>query len=56
MLLQIHDELLFEVPQDEVRTFAAWAKSVMESALELSVPLIVDVKVGPNWQDMEGLA
>ncbi|MBI5241790.1 MAG: DNA polymerase I [Elusimicrobia bacterium] len=55
MLLQIHDELLFEVPRAASRAFAAWAKKTMEGAAELSVPLVVDVKAGENWQDMEAL-
>jgi DNA polymerase-1 len=55
MLLQIHDELLFEVPREHAGRFAAWAKKTMEAAAELGVPLVVDVKAGPNWQDMEKL-
>ncbi len=53
MLLQIHDELLFELPAAEVKEFAHWVKGIMERAATLSVPLVVDVKSGPNWQDME---
>ena len=49
MLLQVHDELLFEAPDDEVPTLEALAVEVMESALELSVPLKVDVKAGEDW-------
>jgi len=49
MLLQVHDELLFEAPDDEVGTLEALAVEVMESALELSVPLKVDVKAGEDW-------
>jgi DNA polymerase-1 len=55
MLLQIHDELLFEVPRDQAGRFAAWAKETMEKAAKLSVPLVADVKAGANWQDMEAL-
>jgi len=55
MLLQIHDELLFEVPKTDVFKFAAWAKKTMEGAVTLKVPLVVDVKAGPNWQDMEAI-
>jgi DNA polymerase-1 len=51
MLLQVHDELLFEVPEDEVAALEALAVEVMESALELTVPLRVDVKVGANWDE-----
>ncbi|MBI4375555.1 MAG: DNA polymerase I [Elusimicrobia bacterium] len=53
MLLQIHDELLFEVPRAELEEFAGWARKTMEQAVALSVPLVVDVKAGANWQDME---
>ncbi len=52
MLLQVHDELIFEVPRDEVEEMSGLAREVMASALELSVPLKVDVKMGPNWGDM----
>ena len=53
MLLQVHDELIFEVPKaegDEMRKLAA---ELMSSAIELSVPLKVDVKAGPNWGEMK---
>jgi DNA polymerase-1 len=53
MLLQVHDELVFEVDADEVPAFGKWARGVMEGAVKLQVPLVVDVKAGPNWQDME---
>ncbi|MHB2025470.1 MAG: DNA polymerase I [Elusimicrobiota bacterium] len=53
MILQIHDELLFEVPRAAARSFAARVKKIMEGAASLRVPLRVDVKIGPNWQDME---
>ena len=56
MLLQIHDELLFEVPAGEVKEFCPWVKKTMEGAAKLSVPLVVDVKTGANWQDMEKVA
>lgn len=51
LLLQVHDELVFELPTGDV---AAWAKKIvplMESALKVSVPLVVNVKAGQNWQD-----
>ncbi len=53
MLLQVHDELVFEVPREDVDAVAAKVKEVMEGAAELSVPLEVDAKIGPNWRDME---
>ena len=49
MLLQVHDELLFEVPAEEVERLQALAIEVMESAIALDVPLRVDVKVGDDW-------
>ena len=55
MLLQVHDELLFECPEDEVETLTAVAKSVMEGACEpvvtLDVPLVADSGVGDNWME-----
>jgi DNA polymerase I len=51
MLLQVHDELVFEVPRDEVDTMRELVKRNMESAIELRVPLVVDVGVGANWRD-----
>jgi DNA polymerase-1 len=56
MLLQIHDELLFETPKSEVAAFSKWVKKAMETAVKLNVPIVVDVKAGPNWQDMEKIA
>jgi DNA polymerase-1 len=52
MILQIHDELLFEVPDREAEKFAENLKEVMENVYKLSVPLIVDVKVGDNWGEV----
>ena len=49
MLLQVHDELLFEAPPDEVTRLEALAREVMESAMTLDVPLKVDVKVRNDW-------
>ena len=53
MLLQIHDELVFEVPADEVDRLAALVTEEMASVEQLTVPLKVDVKVGDNWADCE---
>jgi DNA polymerase-1 len=53
MLLQVHDELLFEVPANELEELKALAKKTMSQAVELSVPLKVDLKVGKNWGEME---
>jgi DNA polymerase-1 len=53
LLLQIHDELVFEVPGDEIERLAALVREEMESVERLSVPLKVDIKVGDNWADCE---
>ncbi|ACU07179.1 DNA polymerase I [Flavobacteriaceae bacterium 3519-10] len=49
MLLQVHDELLFEAPQEEVEMVMKLIKTEMESAFETKVPLLVEVGVGDNW-------
>jgi len=49
MVLQIHDELLFEVPEPQAEKFAKDIKAEMESVYKLSVPLTADVKIGDNW-------
>jgi DNA polymerase I len=49
MLLQVHDELLFEAPEAEVARLESLARQVMESAMALDVPLKVDVKTGVDW-------
>lgn len=49
MLLQVHDELVFEAPEDEVERVRPLVKGLMEGAAALSVPLVVDVGVGKNW-------
>ncbi|MEM9352845.1 MAG: DNA polymerase I [Planctomycetota bacterium] len=53
MLLQIHDELVFEAPADSIGGLAAVVVAEMESAAELDVPLQVDVKTGDTWDDCE---
>ena len=55
LLLSVHDELLFEVPRGDVEPLAALVRETMEGALPLSVPLIVDVKVGDDWESMTPL-
>jgi len=55
MILQVHDELLFEVPEGQISTMAPEVKRLMEQAFPLKVPLRVDLKAGPNWRDMEPL-
>lgn len=51
MILQVHDELVFEAPENNIQTMVEKIKSIMESAATLSVPLIVDVGVGDNWDE-----
>jgi DNA polymerase-1 len=52
MLLQVHDELLFESPPEEVATVETLAREIMEAALPLSVPIVVDVKSGRDWSEV----
>jgi DNA polymerase-1 len=53
MLLQVHDELVFEVTDEEVDTVKRLVTDRMENVYQLKVPLKVDVGVGPNWRDLE---
>jgi DNA polymerase-1 len=53
MILQVHDELLFEAPEKEVPRLTEVVKEVMQGVHEMRVPLVVDTKVGPNWRDMK---
>jgi len=55
LLLSVHDELLFETPREEVEALAAIVRREMEGALPLTVPLVVDVKVGDDWESMTPL-
>jgi DNA polymerase-1 len=49
MLLQVHDELVFEAPPDEVQTLSELVRQQMENVTPLRVPLVVDIGTGPNW-------
>ena len=51
LLLTVHDELVFEVPESSLAEFTPWVKNEMESAYALQVPLVVDVHTGPSWGD-----
>jgi DNA polymerase-1 len=51
MLLQVHDELVFESPPGEVDAVKKMVKSEMEQVYALAVPLIVDTGIGENWRD-----
>jgi DNA polymerase-1 len=53
LLLQLHDELVLEAPEDEVAEAVELAREVMSSAFELRVPLKVEVEVGQNWLEMD---
>jgi len=53
MLLQVHDELVFEIPEGELETMRQLVPEVMSTALKLSVPVKVDTKMGNNWGEME---
>jgi len=52
MILQVHDDLVFEVRADELNQVALLVKKCMENAYQLKVPLVATVKIGLNWYDM----
>ncbi|MBT9134100.1 MAG: DNA polymerase I [Firmicutes bacterium] len=52
MILQVHDELIFETTTEELRPLALMVQDIMENALHLTVPLVVDIKVGSNWYNV----
>lgn len=54
MLLQVHDELVFESPPEEIEPLKTLVRDQMENATKLSVPLVVDVGVGKNWLETKG--
>ena len=56
MLLQVHDELVFETPKDDITKTAAAIKEIMENVHKLKVPIVVDLKVGSNWGEMTPVA
>jgi DNA polymerase-1 len=53
MILQVHDELLFEAPEAELDRLQELVREGMEQAHPLDVPLVVEIKSGPNWRDMK---
>ncbi|MCA9022900.1 MAG: DNA polymerase I, partial [Planctomycetaceae bacterium] len=55
LLMQIHDELVFEVPLTELDTLGLIVREEMESAMDLDVPLIVDISSGLNWLEQNPL-
>ncbi len=54
MTIQVHDELVLEVPEGDIAAVSEIVRSEMEGAIELDVPLVVDIGVGPNWMDAKG--
>jgi len=56
MILQVHDELLFEVPPEEVAVMSELLRDRMERVVSLDVPLVVDLKAGPNWYEMQAVS
>jgi len=55
LALQVHDELIFDVPEDEASRVGALVRDAMEHAMALDVPIVVDFKVGPNWEQVEAV-
>jgi DNA polymerase-1 len=51
MIMQVHDELILEVPENELEEVTTGLLSGMENAAELKVPLVVDIGVGNNWEE-----
>jgi DNA polymerase-1 len=52
MILQVHDELIFEVPAEEKEEVAALVREGMEGVVKLRVPMVADLGFGPNWRDL----
>ncbi|MBI3895756.1 MAG: DNA polymerase I, partial [Acidobacteria bacterium] len=53
LILQVHDELILEVPKAQLQETAALVRTAMEQAYPFQVPLVAEVAAGPNWRDME---
>jgi len=53
MVLQIHDELIFEIKKDKIKTYSSQIKKIMEETLKLKVPIVVDESVGNNWGELK---
>ncbi|MBI3627381.1 MAG: DNA polymerase I [Candidatus Sungbacteria bacterium] len=56
ILMQVHDDILCEIKSDKVSTVAPRVKGIMERVYDIGVPIVVDVKVGPNWGEMKSLS
>lgn len=55
MILQVHDELIFDSPAEEIDRLYEVVKHCMENALKMDVPLVVDIKAGPSWYDVKNI-
>jgi DNA polymerase-1 len=55
LILQVHDELVFESPHDELPAFKDDLRRIMMGAMELKVPLDIELKAGPNWDELAPL-
>ncbi len=53
ILLQVHDELIFEIPESELAATIPVVRATMENAYQLSVPLLTEARVGQNWDELE---
>ncbi len=53
MLMQVHDELIFELPQEKLKEAAGTIQHLMQNAVKLRVPLLVSTKAGPNWYELQ---
>jgi DNA polymerase-1 len=53
MLLQVHDEVVLEAPEKDAKQVAKFVKETMESVEKVGVPIVVETKVGKNWEEME---
>ena len=51
--MTVHDELVFDVPQGELKTLVSLVRQEMEGAMGASIPIKASVKTGPNWLEME---
>jgi DNA polymerase-1 len=53
MIIQVHDELLFEIKDNRVKEISEKIKEIMIGKLKLKVPVVVDIEVGDNWGEMK---
>jgi len=55
MLVQVHDELVFEVSDHDVKNVSKFVKKTMEGIVSYEIPLDVEIKIGQNWTDMKSI-